>query len=104
MGRRSFPRLRVLLAELKRRHVIRVGFAYLVVSFAVLQGADLVLPALQLPDWTFRLLVFLVLFCFPIALVLAWVYDLTPHGLTRTEEMEPEARPEEPEPVQEDVE
>jgi len=71
-------------AELKRRHVIRVGVAYIVVAFALLQGADLVLPALLLPDWTFRLLVLLVLFLFPIVLVLAWVYDLTPEGVKRT--------------------
>lgn len=71
--------------EAKRRNVLRVGFAYIVVAFAVLQGADVVLPALLLPDWTMRLLVILVLFLFPIVLVLAWMYDLTPEGVRRTE-------------------
>lgn len=75
---------RRFLAELKRRSVIRVGVAYIVVAFALLQGADLVLPALLLPDWTFRLLVLLVLFLFPIVLVLSWIYDLTPEGVQRT--------------------
>lgn len=85
MGRRRLRWLRRLFGELKRRRVIRVGFAYLVVAFAVLQGADLVLPALLLPDWTFRLLVVLTLCFFPIVLVLAWVYDLTPGGVRRTD-------------------
>ncbi len=75
---------RRFLAELKRRNVIRVGVAYVVVAFALLQGADLVLPALLLPDWTFRLLVLLVIFLFPIVLVLSWIYDLTPEGVQRT--------------------
>ncbi len=80
--------LRRFAAELKRRHVIRVGVAYIVVAFALLQGADLVLPALLMPEWTFRLLVLLVLFLFPIVLVLAWVYDLTPEGVRRTGELD----------------
>ncbi|HSM62041.1 MAG TPA: hypothetical protein VK849_14640, partial [Longimicrobiales bacterium] len=78
---------------MRRRHVFRVGFAYIVVAFALLQGADLVLPALLMPAWTFRLLVLLVLFLFPIVLVLSWVYDLTPAGVTRTK---PADRPEDP--------
>lgn len=77
-----------LFAELKRRHVIRVGVAYIVVAFALLQGADLVLPALLMPEWTFRLLVIVVLFLFPIVLVLAWVYDITPGGMKRTTALE----------------
>lgn len=80
--KKSFRRF---VGELKRRHVIRVGVAYIVVAFALLQGADLVLPALLMPSWTFRLLVLVVLFLFPIVLVLAWVYDLTPEGVRRTE-------------------
>lgn len=87
--------LRGLFAELKRRRVIRVGLAYVVVAFALLQGADLVLPALLMPDWTFRLLVFVVLFLFPIVLVLAWIYEFTPDGMVRTSSdgRDREARP-----------
>ncbi len=83
MPKQSFS-LFTFLEEAKRRNVLRVGFAYLVVAFAVLQGADLVLPALLLPGWTFRMLVVVVLFLFPIVLVLAWIYDLTPDGVRRT--------------------
>jgi TolB-like protein/Tfp pilus assembly protein PilF len=74
--------------EAKRRHVVRVGIAYIVVAFAVLEGADLVLPALLVPEWTYRLLVLVALFLFPIAIVLAWIYDLTPHGIRRTPDRE----------------
>jgi len=55
------------------------------VSFAVLQAADIMLPALHLPEWTLTLLVVLTLLGFPISLVLAWAYDLTPEGVRRTE-------------------
>ena len=84
MARRRFDSLLRFVEELRRRHVVRVGFAYLVVAFAILQGADLVLPELNVPDWTFRALVFATLAGFPLTLVLAWVYDITPDGVKKT--------------------
>ena len=73
------------LAELKRRRVVRVAIVYGAVAFTVLQAADLVVPRLQLPDWTVTLMVVLALLGFPIALVLAWAFELTPDGVRRTE-------------------
>jgi TolB-like protein/Tfp pilus assembly protein PilF len=73
------------LAELKRRRVVRVAIVYGAVAFTVLQAADLVVPRLQLPDWTVTLMVVLALLGFPIALVLAWAFELTPDGVKRTE-------------------
>jgi TolB-like protein/Flp pilus assembly protein TadD len=73
------------LAELKRRHVVRVALVYGAVSFAVLQAADLIAPRLQLPDWTVTLMVVLALLGLPVALVLAWAFELTPDGVRRTE-------------------
>lgn len=73
-----------LLAELKRRKVVRVAAVYAASAFVVLQAADLILPALLLPEWTYRLLVLLALFGFPVALVLAWALELTPGGLRVT--------------------
>lgn len=84
MFRRRLPRLGRFVEELKRRRVIRVGFAYVVVAFAILEAADLILPALLVPDWTYRLLVVMALFFLPLVLALAWVYDLTPEGVKRT--------------------
>lgn len=76
-------RLFRLLSELKRRRVYQVAAAYAVASFAVLEGADLVLPALSAPAWIYRGLVILVLAGFPVILVLAWVFDITPEGVRR---------------------
>jgi len=75
-----------LLAELKRRNVFRVGLAYGIVSWVVAQIAGLVLPTLLVPDWVLRALVLLLLLGLPVALILAWAYELTPEGVRRTED------------------
>jgi DNA-binding SARP family transcriptional activator/TolB-like protein len=75
--------VRGFLNELRRRRVVRVAVAYSAVAFVVLQAAGLIMPALLLPNWTFRLLVVLILLGLPVALVLAWAFDLTPDGLRR---------------------
>jgi serine/threonine-protein kinase len=77
--------LRVFLAELKRRRVFRVAVVYAVVGFLVWQVAELAVPGLALPDWVFRLIVLLTILGFPIALVLAWAFEITPEGVRRTE-------------------
>jgi serine/threonine-protein kinase len=59
---------------------------YAAAAFVVLQAADIVFPALGLPDWSFRLLVVLSLLGFPVAMVAAWVFDITPEGVKRTED------------------
>jgi TolB-like protein len=72
-------------AELKRRHVFRVMAMYGAVGFIILQSVDLLIPALLLPDWTYRLIALILLIGFPIAIVLAWSFDVTPEGgLQRT--------------------
>ncbi len=72
------------LAELKRRHVVRVALVYGAVAFAVLQAADLLVPALQLPSVLVTIVAVLAILGFPIALVLAWVFELTAQGVRRT--------------------
>jgi TolB-like protein/tetratricopeptide (TPR) repeat protein len=72
-----------LFTELQRRNVFKVGAAYLVVGWLVIQAADLLAPQLNLPEWAPRLVTFLVLIGFPLALVLAWIFDLTAEGLQR---------------------
>jgi TolB-like protein/Flp pilus assembly protein TadD len=78
-------RPRDILQELKRRRVFRVAAAYAVVAFVVLQAADLILPAMAVPAWTYNLLVLLALAGFPVAVALAWAFDVTPEGLKRAE-------------------
>ncbi len=75
-----------LFAELRRRNVIRVGAAYAVIAWVILQVTDLAAPALRLPEWVLSLVLFLLLLGFPIALFLAWAYELTPDGLRRAED------------------
>ena len=74
-----------LFAELKRRKVIRVAVVYAATAFAVLQGADIMLPRMGVPDWSMNLVVALTVLGFPIALVLGWALEVTPEGIKRTE-------------------
>jgi len=77
-----------LWAELRRRSVFRVGIAYLAVTWLSLQVADVVLPILEAPEWLLRALFFSALLGFPLALVLAWFYELTPDGIKVDSEAE----------------
>ena len=76
-------------AELKRRNVYKVAVAYAVVGWLVMQVASTVVPALHLPDAITTAVVMLTLLGFPIALVLAWAFELTPEGIKRTEGLAP---------------
>ncbi len=71
-------------AELKRRNVYKVAVAYAVVGWLIIQVATAVFPVLQIPGWATRLVVVLVLLGFPLALVLAWAFELTPEGIRRS--------------------
>ncbi|MGD8496807.1 MAG: hypothetical protein PVF05_11495, partial [Gemmatimonadales bacterium] len=71
-------------AELKRRKVFRVAGLYGIVSFGVLQAADLMLPRLGMPDWTVTFMVAVVILAFPVALILAWAFEVTPDGVKKT--------------------
>lgn len=72
-----------LLSELKRRRVYQVTAAYAVASFALLEAADLVLPVVPAPPWTYKALVIMVLAGFPVAVALSWIFDITPEGIRR---------------------
>ena len=83
-------RLRLFLLELQRRKVIRVLLGYGVGAWIVVQGAANVLPLVGAPGWVGRAVVALVALGFPLALVLSWAYDATPHGLVRATAVGPE--------------
>ena len=72
-------------AELKRRNVYKVAIAYGVVAWLLIQIATQVFPFFEIPNWTVRLVVLLIAIGFPIALIIAWAFELTPEGLKRTE-------------------
>src|SRR2546428_11533392 len=70
--------------ELQRRKVYRVAAAYIIAAGFIVQMGSAILPAWELPNWTFRLVVVLLLIGFPIALMLAWAFDVTPEGIQAT--------------------
>jgi TolB-like protein/Flp pilus assembly protein TadD len=70
--------------ELQRRKVYRVAAAYVIAAGFIIQIASATFPAWELPNWSLRLVVVLLLIGFPIALILAWAYDVTPHGIRAT--------------------
>jgi TolB-like protein len=73
-------------AELKRRNVFRVAAAYAVGGWVLIQIADAFFPALNLPEWTTRLVAGLVVLGFPVALIFAWAFEVTPEGIKRESE------------------
>jgi serine/threonine-protein kinase len=74
-----------LFGELKRRNVYKVAVAYAVVGWLLIQVATQVFPFLEIPNWTIRLVILLTALGFPVALTIAWAFELTPEGIKRTE-------------------
>ncbi len=75
------------IQELNRRNVFRVAAIYLVVSWVLIQIGDVMFPALLLPVWTTTMLVAFLLLGFPVAMIFAWAYEITPGGVLRTEDV-----------------
>jgi TolB-like protein/phage shock protein PspC (stress-responsive transcriptional regulator) len=75
-----------LFAELRRRNVYKVAVAYIVAGWALAQGIAQVFPIFDVPNWIVRLIVVLIVIGFPIALIFAWAFEITPEGLKRAEE------------------
>ena len=74
--------------ELKRRKVYRVAAAYVIAGGFIIQIASAVFPAWELPNWSQRLLIVLILAGFPMTLIFAWIFDITPSGIERTSKVE----------------
>ena len=70
--------------EVKRRKVYRVAAAYIIAAGGIIQLASAAFPAWELPNWVLRLVIVLLLMGFPIALILAWAYDITAQGIRAT--------------------
>ena len=84
-----------LFEDLKRRNVFRVGVAYAIVGWLLVEVASVVLPTFEAPEWVMQVFTFLIVLGLPIALVLAWAFELTPGGITRDQgaSAEPEQTP-----------
>jgi uncharacterized membrane protein (UPF0182 family) len=75
-------------AELKRRNVMRVGIAYAAISWLLAQVADLTFGAFDVPAWLLRAFLVVLLLGFPVALLLAWVYEVTPEGVRKESDVD----------------
>jgi TolB-like protein/Tfp pilus assembly protein PilF len=75
-------------AELKRRNVIRVAVAYIIVGWLLLQVSDTLVPALHLPGWFHSGVAFLLIIGFPVALIFAWAFEMTPEGLRKEKDVD----------------
>src|SRR5713226_6015965 len=88
--------LRNFFAELKRRNVYKVAISYGVVAWLLMQVASQIFPFFEIPNWAVRLVVLLLIIGFPVALILAWAFELTPEGLKRTEAVDAAPAPRSP--------
>jgi TolB-like protein/Tfp pilus assembly protein PilF len=79
---------KTFFGELKRRNVYKVAVAYIVAGWALAQGLAQVLPVFRVPNWVIQVIVVLIILGLPVALGLAWAFELTPEGLKRTDEVD----------------
>jgi hypothetical protein len=73
--------------ELKRRNVYKVAIAYAVIAWLLIQAASILFPTFEAPPWVMKVVVCVIFLGFPVALILAWAFELTPEGIKRTEEI-----------------
>src|SRR5207245_5939426 len=85
---REIMKIDNFFAELKRRNVYKVAVAYAVVAWLLIQVATQVFPFFEISNWTVRLVVLAMIAGFPIALIIAWAFELTPEGVKRTEDVD----------------
>src|SRR5947207_11644013 len=79
-------------AELKRRNVYKVAVAYAVVAWLLIQAASILFPTYEAPAWVMKVFVGIVALGFPIALIIAWAFEMTPEGIKRTEDISPDEK------------
>jgi TolB-like protein/Flp pilus assembly protein TadD len=77
-----------IFQELKRRNVFRVGIAYLLFAWVIIQVTDTVAPVMRLPEWTLALVTWFTIIGFPVALLFAWAFELTPDGIVRDKDVD----------------
>ncbi len=76
-------------AELKRRNVYKVAVAYAVVAWLLIQAASIFFPAFDAPPWVMKIFIMVIIFGFPVALILSWAFEITPEGIKLESEIEP---------------
>ena len=81
---------RNLFSELKRRNVYKIAVAYAVVSWLLIQAASILLPTFEAPAWVMKLLVLVIIFGFPVALIVSWAFEITPEGIKLESDVAPD--------------
>ena len=76
------------LEELKRRNVIRVGIAYVVIAWLIMQFSDIVLNNIEAPDWVFQVIMLILAIGLPLALIFAWAFEMTPDGIKKEKDVD----------------
>jgi len=76
-------------AELKRRNVYKVAVVYVVVAWLLIQAASILFPTFEAPPWVMKVFVVVIILGFPVALILAWAFELTPEGIKLADEVNP---------------
>src|SRR3954454_7417088 len=76
--------------ELKRRKVYRVAVAYAIVAWLLIQAASILFPTFEAPAWVMKVFVTAIILGFPVALIFAWAFEITPEGIKRAEDVRPE--------------
>src|SRR5438552_16657730 len=84
--------MKEFFAELKRRNVYKVAVAYAVVAWLLIQAASILFPTYDAPAWVMKVFVAIIALGFPIALVIAWAFEMTPEGMKRTENVSPDEK------------
>src|SRR5205807_4040523 len=84
------PMNRHFFAELKRRNVYKVAVAYTVVAWLLIQAASILFPTFEAPAWVMKVFVAVLVLGFPIALIFSWAFEITPEGIKRESEIEPD--------------
>jgi TolB-like protein/Tfp pilus assembly protein PilF len=79
-------------AELKRRNVYKVAVAYAVIAWLLIQASSILFPTFEAPPWVMKVFVLIIALGFPIALIIAWAFEMTPQGMKRTDEISPGER------------
>jgi len=77
------------LAELKRRNVYKVAVAYAVVAWLLIQAASIFLPTFDAPQWVMKVFILVIIFGFPVVLILSWAFEITPEGIKLESEISP---------------
>src|SRR6266567_1297645 len=80
----------IFFTELKRRNVYKVAVAYAIVAWLLIQAASILFPTFEAPAWVMKVFVTAVILGFPVALIFAWAFEITPEGIKRADEVSPE--------------